>query len=227
MCGLSGFLGGDSAASNRNYLDILNNMSLSYASRGPDSSGVWLANEDSIAMAHNRLAVLGLGSDGDQPMISNSGRYVISFNGEIYNHKELRLEISKNNPLTSWRTSTDTETLLACVEVFGLKSALSKLNGMFAFAIWDSQEKLLSLARDRFGEKPLYYGWQGKGKSETFIFGSVLKALKCHPSFEGVVDRSSLALMLRYKYVPAPFSIYKGIKKLEPGCFLNVSKSRI
>ena len=225
MCGFSGFLGGDKASSYKDSLGILDNMSLSYASRGPDSSGVWLANEDSIAMVHNRLAILGLGSDGSQPMTSESGRYVISFNGEIYNHQELRLEIAKSNPVLSWRSSTDTETLLACIDAFGLKSALYRLNGMFAFALWDCEEKSLSLVRDRFGEKPLYYGWQGRGREETFIFGSVLKALKCHPSFEGVVDRESLALMLRYKYVPAPFSIFQGIKKLEPGCLLTVSQA--
>ena len=187
--------------------------------RGPDATGVWTDSRNGIALGHRRLSVLIL-SCGNQPMISASERYVLSFNGEIYNHRELRNELEKSS-VPSWRGHSDTETFLFAIEKWGLTEALANSTGMFAFALWDSKEKVLTLTRDRMGEKPLYYGWQ-RG---VFIFGSELKALRAHPSFENELDRDSLPLFLKYKYVPAPHSIYKGIKKLEPGKMLRISSN--
>jgi asparagine synthase (glutamine-hydrolysing) len=165
-------------------------------------------------------------------MVSVSGRYVIVFNGEIYNHQELRRELGDSphpqtlaqgeNGTRHWRGHSDTETLLASVEVWGIEATLKKSVGMFAIALWDRAERVLTLARDRMGEKPLYYGWQGN----TFLFGSELKALKAHPAFQGEIDRGSLALLLRHNYIPAPYSIYKGIRKLPPGTYLNFAMGK-
>jgi asparagine synthase (glutamine-hydrolysing) len=161
-------------------------------------------------------------------MVSASGRYVIVFNGEIYNHQELRRELGDFHHSESlnqgergaklWRGHSDTETLLAGIEVWGIESTLKKSVGMFAIALWDRAERVLTLARDRMGEKPLYYGWQGN----TFLFGSELKALKAYSAFRGEIDRGALTLMLRHNYIPAPYSIYKGIRKLPPGTYLNL-----
>ena len=152
-------------------------------------------------------------------MVSASGRYVTAFNGEIYNHQDLRSRLAKGGvqPI-EWRGHSDTETLLACIEVWGLEATLKKAMGMFAVVLWDCEERRLFLARDRMGEKPLYYGWQ----KDVFLFASELKALKAHPAFGGEIDRDALALQLRHNYIPAPYSIYKGIQKLLPGTFLEL-----
>jgi asparagine synthase (glutamine-hydrolysing) len=210
-------------------------MASALAHRGPDASGVWVDEAIGIALAHRRLSVLELSAAGAQPMTSACGRYVIVFNGEIYNHLELRRgleapapalslaqqgrgdEISRETRVT-WRGHSDTETLLAAVAAWGLEPALKRFVGMFAFALWDRQQRTLTLARDRIGEKPLYYGVQGR----AFLFGSELKALRAHPEFRGEIDRDALTLFLRHGYVAAPYSIYKGIRKLLPGTYLTI-----
>lgn len=228
MCGLAGFLqvngfGFDQACALAAY------MGERIAHRGPDDSGVWVDADACIALAHRRLAILDLSPAGHQPMASSSGRYVIAFNGEIYNHLALRLELeaipfSPALPRdakwsTAWQGHSDTETLLAGFDAWGIEATVKKTIGMFAFAVWDRQTRTLMLGRDRLGEKPLYYGWQGN----AFLFGSELKALKAHPAFRAEIDRNALALLMRHNYIPAPYSIYQGIAKLHPGCLLTVS----
>lgn len=187
--------------------------------RGPDEVGVWTDAEASIALGHRRLAIIDLSPAGHQPMISPSRRYVLVFNGEIYNHLALRQAL----PSVSWRGHSDTETLLAGFEQWGVESTLKRSVGMFAIALWDRTERALYLARDRLGEKPLYYGWQ-RG---VFVFGSELKSLERHPAFANEVDRNAISLQLRHNYIPAPFSIYRGISKLEPGTWLRVTANSV
>jgi len=197
-------------------------MARSIRHRGPDHSAVWLDVESRVGLAHNRLAIIDVSPAGNQPMHSHSGRYVIVYNGEIYNHQELRKQLEDEGQAPNWAGRSDTETLLASVEAWGLRKALEHSVGMFAFALWDRRERDLILARDRIGEKPLYYGRQtARG---PFLFGSELKALAQHPQFEPDIDREALALYLRFSYVPTPHSIYRGISKLRPGCFLTFSE---
>ena len=190
--------------------------------RGPDDSGVWADEGAGIALGHRRLSILDLSPAGHQPMASAGGRYVIAFNGEIYNHLELRRLLEASSSQRHWRGHSDTETLLTAFECWGVEETLRRVAGMFAIALWDRSLRVLTLARDRMGEKPLYYGWQG----DAFLFGSELKALKAHPAFQGDIDRGALALLLRHNYVPAPWSIFKGIQKLPAGTFLQVSLDR-
>lgn len=208
MCGFSGIFGSPPCE------DDLRRMGLAIAHRGPDDSGVWIDPEAALGFVHRRLSIIDLSSLGHQPMASACGRYTIAFNGEIYNHAELRQSLGHTN----WRGHSDTETLLAAVASWGLEVALKRVVGMFAFALWDRKTKCLTLARDRLGEKPLYYGWQGA----TFLFGSELKALKAHPAFRAEIDRDALTLFLRHNAIPAPYSIYQGIHKLPPGTFLQL-----
>ena len=217
MCGITGFwqLGHFSIDKSQT---IAGNMADRIAHRGPDDAGVWGDAGVGIALAHRRLSILELSQAGHQPMVSASGRYVIVFNGEIYNHLELRKEFGD----AAWRGHSDTETLLAGFEVWGIETTLKRTVGMFAIAVWDRDGKTLTLARDRIGEKPLYYGFQ----KNTFLFGSELKALKAHPDFMGEIDRDVLCLYLRHSYIPAPYSIYKGIKKLLPGHSIQFSFAR-
>ena len=219
MCGVAGFVerGGFPGAQGRL---IASKMTGALAHRGPDDADVWLDGTAGVALAHRRLAVIDLSAAGHQPMRSHSGRYVISFNGEIYNHQELRHRLdAQSGPVVAWQGASDTESLLAAIEHFGLAAALRYAAGMFAFALWDRQERALYLARDRLGEKPLYFGWQ----NGVFMFASELKALACHPSFAGVIDREALALYLRHNYIPGPWSIYRGIRKLAPGAFVKLA----
>jgi asparagine synthase (glutamine-hydrolysing) len=198
-------------------------MAASIGHRGPDGTGLWRDDEAGIGFAHNRLAIVDLSPAGAQPMTSPSGRWVIAYNGEIYNHMDLRRELEVDGYVPGWRGHSDTETLLAAIDRWGVAGALGRSIGMFAFALWDKAERRLLLARDRLGEKPLYYGWQRSGGGRAFLFGSELKALRRHPAFEGEIDRQALTAFLRLNYVPAPLSIYRGISKLPPGSILTLA----
>ena len=223
MCGIAGFIGGSTFENNDESSYVLKNMSDNLHSRGPDSFGIWEDSNQKIGFAHRRLAILDLSESGHQPMKSTSGRYVVTYNGEIYNHLDLRNKILKKHPNFYWKGSSDTETLLACFDTWGIKDTLPLLTGMFAIAIWDKKSNELTLVRDRFGEKPLYYGWQKKGGQKAFIFASELKAMKEHPQFEGIIDRGALSLYMRFCYIPTPHSIFNGIMKLDSGSFLTIS----
>lgn len=200
---------------------IIQQMSDAIIHRGPDSAGHWIDEQAGVGMGHRRLAIIDLSPEGHQPMISACGRYVIVFNGEIYNYRSLRQQIERQaeeGAPPRFRGRSDTEVMLACISRWGLSRALQSFNGMFAFALWDRLERQLHLARDRIGEKPLYYGWLGS----SFVFGSELKALRKHPHFRNAINRDALTLYLRYGYVPSPYSIYEGIHKLPPATMLTV-----
>ena len=216
MCGLAGFLENVPRTAEE-ATRIARDMSDTIAHRGPDGEGVWVG--DLMALAHRRLAIIDLSEAGSQPMVSACGRFVLAYNGEVYNHLEIRSELEASGAAPLWRGHSDTETLLAAIAHWGLKTALLRVSGMFAIAIWDRRAKTLSLARDRLGEKPLYYGWAGK----SFVFASELKAIRAHPDFRPAVCREALAQYLRFTYVPAPRSIYRGVCKLEPGCILTLA----
>ena len=270
MCGFAGFLGGGSGKEEAGRL--AEQMAKPLQHRGPDDAGTWAEDDGSMALGFRRLSILDLSPAGHQPMVSRSGRYVVVFNGEIYNHEELRKELGSGGRWTEgggqktedgcrrteggsrlsvvgsrtmggggvrseagarwpedrgrraeWRGHSDTEVFLAGVEEWGIRRTVEKSVGMFSFAIWDRGEKVLTLGRDRLGEKPLYYGHQKAGGRNVFLFGSELSALRRHPAFEGQTSRQALSLYLRYGEVPAPFSIFQGISKLSPGHLLSVS----
>lgn len=223
MCGFTGFLGGTASHGAVGEEALLRRMADAIARRGPDDSGYWCDVSQRVGLGHRRLAIVDLTTAGHQPMLSADGRYVVVFNGEIYNHMELRQELGQNGASPAWRGHSDTETLLAGFGAWGIEGTLKRLNGMFALALWDRQTQTLTLARDRLGEKPLYYGWQGQGAARAFLFGSELKALRAHPAFCSEIDRGALSLMLRHNSIPTPYSIYQGISKLLPGSFLSVS----
>ncbi|MBN8491257.1 MAG: asparagine synthase (glutamine-hydrolyzing) [Burkholderiales bacterium] len=216
MCGLTGFL--QSGALGAHAQAQVEAMAARLHHRGPDDGGAWVDAEAGVALGHRRLAIVDLSPAGHQPMHSASGRWVLAFNGEIYNHLGLRRELEAAGAAPSWRGHSDTETLLAAIEAWGVDTTLRRCAGMFALAAWDRHERALWLGRDRIGEKPLYYGWQGN----VFLFGSELKALRVHPAFAAQVDRGALALLLRHNYIPAPHSIYQGIHKLPPGTWLRL-----
>jgi asparagine synthase (glutamine-hydrolysing) len=222
MCGLAGFLG---QVHGTDCDSALRRMCDTIISRGPDDAGYWHDFEQQIGLGHRRLSILDLSPAGHQPMESTNGRFVIVFNGEIYNHLDLRKAL-ENSPApagegikSNWRGHSDTETLLAGFEAWGIQATVEQAIGMFAIAVWDRETQSLTLVRDRIGEKPLYYGWQG----DNFLFGSEVKALKAHPAFHAEIDRGALSMFMRYNYIPAPYSIYQGIAKLLPGCLLTVS----
>ena len=219
MCGIAGQWGGRQADDPGS---LARRMADALLHRGPDDGGVWEDSSASVALGHRRLSILDLSEAGHQPMLSAGGRWVLAYNGEIYNHLDLRQKLEAQDQAPSWRGHSDTETLLACIQAWGVTETLTQCTGMFAMALWDRQERALWLARDRLGEKPLYYGWQG----ETFLFGSELKALRAHPAFNAAVDRGALALLLRNNYVPAPYSIYQGIHKLPPGTWLRLAQGQ-
>jgi len=216
MCGIAGLSQpqrGDLAATMSGMLDAL-------ARRGPDSAGTWSDPSARLIFGHRRLAILDLSPYGHQPMVSPSGRYVITFNGEIYNFGEIKAAL----PVTyTFRGGSDTEVMLAAFEEWGIVGALRRFVGMFAFGLWDRRERTLTLSRDRLGEKPLYYGWSGAG----FIFASEIGAFEHHPLFDAAVDRAGVYDLLRYGYIPAPHSIYAGIYKLIPGTALTLTESEL
>jgi asparagine synthase (glutamine-hydrolysing) len=215
MCGIAGIL--DPAGVDP---EIIARMTRSLAHRGPDDEGIWIDAEAGIGFGHRRLSIIDLSAAGHQPMHSPAGRYVLTFNGEIYNYLDIRAELEAAGHMVQWRGHSDTEILLAGFDFWGIKATLQRASGMFAFAVWDRQERALTLARDRLGEKPLYYGRQRP--DGPFLFGSELKALAQHPGFEPEIDRAALGLFVRYLAVPAPHSIYRGISKLMPGTMLTV-----
>jgi len=220
MCGFAGILDPDRRTSDQAMRATVARMADTLRHRGPDDGGIWVDPTAGVALGHRRLSVVDLSPAGHQPMVSASGRYVIVYNGEIYNAQQLRRELDQvTMGSLSFRGHSDTEVMLATFDQWGVKQGISRMNGMFAFALWDRRRRILCLGRDRLGEKPLYYGWTGR----TFLFGSELKALRCHPDFDARIDRHALALYFRHSCIPAPHSIYEGIRKLPPAAILEVS----
>lgn len=213
MCGFVGIIANQSNANT-----YINDMVNAIDHRGPDDKGIWVNDQNTLALAHARLAIIDLSQAGHQPMLSHCKKFTIVFNGEIYNHNDLRNDILSENPTHNWRGHSDTETLLTGFSYWGVEETLRKAIGMFGFALLDQEKQTLILGRDRLGEKPVYYGWN----NENFFFGSELKSFCVHPDFEKNVDRNSLCLFLRHNYIPAPYSIFKDIYKLNPGHILRL-----
>lgn len=188
-------------------------------SRGPDDNGVWVDKYNGIALSHRRLSIIDRSKDGHQPMVSSNGRYVICYNGEMYNFKELRHELESTGK--SFKSNSDTEVVLEACATWGVHKTIEQLIGMFAFSLWDKKEKILYLVRDRLGIKPLYWGRFGG----LFLFGSELKALRAHPGWQPEINRDAIAAYMRHNYIPAPNSIYKGVHKLPPGSILTIKQN--
>lgn len=218
MCGITGFWRSSPSPEDEARATV-SAMADAIRHRGPDASGTWIDGEAGLAFGHRRLSILDLSPAGAQPMSSASGRFVICFNGEIYNHLELRRELEAIGASPGWRGHSDTETLLAAIEQWGVERALQATCGMFALALWDRERRHLTLARDRTGEKPLYYGRAGN----ALIFASELKALRRFPGFDDALDPAALQGFVRLGYVPEPATIYASIRKLPPGCCLTLS----
>lgn len=223
MCGLSGFFGFDQYS--REQVQFLGaKMAGALYHRGPDANGCWIDADAEICLSHQRLAIIDISEAGAQPMASRTGRFVTVFNGEIYNHKDLRIELmSADKDCADWQGTSDTETFLAALEQWGFDVAIKRLVGMFSLAVWDRATQKLYLARDRMGEKPIYYGWQ----NGVFLFASELKALKCHPAFEGQINRQAVSLQMQYSYIPDPYSIYTNIYKLNPGHYIALNATEL
>ena len=217
MCGIAGLIS-TAAVDDRAVARLIRPI----AHRGPDDDGIWLDAEAGVGLGHRRLAIVDLSPAGHQPMLSADGRLVLTFNGEIYNHADLRgaLEAQGAVPEGGWRGHSDTEVFLHGIVTWGLAETLRRSAGMFAFAVWDRKARTLALVRDRFGEKPLYYGWAGR----DFLFGSELKALRAHPRFDNAIDRRALGQFASRTYIPAPLSIYQRVFKLPPGCILTLDR---
>ena len=216
MCGISGII--NFSLPLNEYLNCIN-RSLNH--RGPDSSGIWFDENLNIGLAHTRLSILDLSDSGSQPMISSNSRYVISFNGEIYNHQVLRREIELDQKII-WKGFSDTETILACISYWGIKKTVKKLIGMFAFAVVDQSERKLFLVRDRVGEKPLFFG----EIDNKFFFTSELKAFSCLKEVKKEIDKNALTSFMRFGYIPSPKTIYRDIYKLAPGSILELKISK-
>ena len=218
MCGICGYI--SSQVSREEGLSELKRMADQLALRGPDSKGYWQSDDAVVGLAHRRLSILDLSDEGHQPMVSQHGKLIITFNGEVYNFLEIKNELEKDNKEIKFRGHSDTEVVLAAIERWGLEKALQKFNGMFAFALWNRETHELHLARDRMGEKPLYYGWAGR----KFIFASTLNSLRLARGFDAKVNRQALGLYLRHNYVPAPHSMFDGVYKLQPGHIATLIK---
>ena len=186
--------------------------------RGPDDAGIWTDGAAQVALGNRRLAILDLSTAGHQPMLSPSERFVVTLNGEIYNFESIRRRLESEGRAPTWRGSSDTEVLGAAIDAWGLEATIAEVVGMFAVAVWDRQTRTLSLARDRLGEKPLYYG-RFRG---TWLFGSELKALAAHPSFHRAIDEGALAAYMSLGYVPAPTGIYRNVQKVRAGCIVTL-----
>ncbi|MBS0373477.1 MAG: asparagine synthase (glutamine-hydrolyzing) [Proteobacteria bacterium] len=218
MCGIAGFQSLQSSP----LQEVCDRISAQLTHRGPDDAGVWIDSESGLALCHRRLAVIDVSATGHQPMVSSDGRLVLAYNGEIYNHLEIREELEATDRAWRWRGHSDTETLLAAFSRWGVEASLRRCRGMFAIALWDRRQRELTLARDRVGEKPLYYSEQ----RSHFFFASELKALRAHPQFRAEVDQGALSLYLRHMYVPDPLTIYRGVRKLEPGHLIRIRGAR-
>ncbi|HEX4591563.1 MAG TPA: asparagine synthase (glutamine-hydrolyzing), partial [Gemmataceae bacterium] len=221
MCGFAGFVDSARTSDHPVLCATVRHMAAAVQHRGPNDEGTWADASAGVAFGFRRLSIVDLSPEGHQPMQSATGRYVVLFNGEIYNFESLRRDLAGGGTPAAFRGRSDTEVLLAAVERWGIEEAVRRFVGMFAFALWDRKERRLHLGRDRLGEKPLYYGWMGR----AFLFGSELKALKRHPEFRGDIDRDALVPYLRSGYIPAPHSIYKGIHKLPPGTILTLNQA--
>ncbi len=220
MCGIAGFLSSTSGGAPAQYGNIAGAMGSSLQHRGPDDSGVWIDAEAGIALVHRRLSIVDLSPAGHQPMHSSDGRFVISYNGEVYSHQEIRAELEARGQ--SFRGTSDTEVIVESIAASGLEATLPRLIGMFALAVWDRRERTLTLVRDRLGIKPVYWAKFG----ELFLFGSELKALRAHPGWTPRIDQSAVSAFLRHNYIPAPNTIYQGVHKLEPGTILTLPWGR-
>jgi len=216
VCGICGFLVRGESFPAGELEPTVSRMADTLRHRGPDSAGTWIDAEAGIALGHRRLAIVDLTPDGAQPMVSSCGRFVLAFNGEIYNFRELRSDLEAEG--VRFRGRSDTEVLLEAIACWGTAEALRRANGMLAFAAWDRRGRVLTLARDRVGKKPLYWGRFG----DAIVFGSELKALRAHPRFRAEIDRDALAHLVQYSYVPAPASIFREVRKLEPGTWLEI-----
>ena len=214
MCGIAGFVSQNRGGPD--WTERLARMTSVMSHRGPDDKGYWCDVEAGVALGHRRLSILDLSPEGHQPMASESGRYHITFNGEIYNFRSLQSELVSSGH--RFRGHSDTEIILAAFEEWGVLASVERFVGMFAFALFDREERRLFLSRDRLGEKPLYYGWM----NDEFLFASELKALRAHEAFSGEIDRNALALFMRHGYIPAPHSIYEGVYKLPPAMILTL-----
>jgi asparagine synthase (glutamine-hydrolysing) len=217
MCGFNGFFSTQARSYSNN--DVIKKMNIALHHRGPDDEGSWQDDTLGLVLGHRRLAIQDLSPAGAQPMHSTCGRYVLVFNGEVYNHLQLRQRLTQEGVTVDWRGHSDTETILACFVTWGIEQTLKSMVGMFAVVLWDRSHKVLTLARDRMGEKPLYWGWQ----DSNLYFSSELKGIKAHPEFKANINRDSIALLLRHNCIPAPHSIYQGIQKLHAGHWLQLS----
>lgn len=215
MCGINGFFNAHTTIPEQTVISKMN-AAIDY--RGPDADGSWMDDSMGLVIGHRRLAIQDISSAGTQPMHSACGRYVLAFNGEIYNHLKLRDQLVNEGHALNWRGHSDTETMLACFAVRGVEKTLKAMVGMFAIALWDRKQNVLTLAKDRMGEKPLYWGWQ----ENSLFFGSELKGFKEHPVFKTEINRDAITLLLRHNCIPAPYSIYQGIEKLRPGHWIEL-----
>ena len=217
MCGIAGYWVTTDRLSQEEEIAAIRRMTRALVHRGPDDEGYFQEKTARIHIGQRRLSIIDLSPEGHQPMTSRSGRYVMSFNGEVYNHRRIRADLGLH--ASQFRGHSDTEVMLAAIEKWGIRGAVERFIGMFAFALWDRNEHTLTLVRDRLGIKPLYFGWTRHG----FVFGSELKALREAPDFCNAIDRDSLALFLRHNCVPAPYSIYRDVYKLAPGTLFTVT----
>ena len=218
MCGLTGFAN-LSQETPKNVVHVIKNMTASLVHRGPDHQGVWADPAGGIALGHRRLSIVDRSDAGHQPMESKDERYVLVYNGEIHNFQELRKNLESKN--IKFRSQSDTEVLLQMLIHEGVEASLPKLHGMFAFVLWDKKEKTLTLARDPFGIKPLYFGFF----KNAFLFSSEVKSFFQHPDFEKKINPTSLATYLKFGFIPSPHSIFENVEQLKPGHFLQIKNN--
>lgn len=216
MCGIAGFVAEFNIEDRRKTIKSMTDMIIH---RGPDGEGLWIDDNSGVTLGHRRLSIIDLSRAGHQPMSSASERFVISYNGEIYNAGSLKEKMEKEGHVINYRGTSDTEILLEAFEYYGIEDTLSFVKGMFAIALYDRQDKKLYLTRDRVGEKPLFYGFI----NGQFVFASEINCIKCFPGFNSVIDQDAVVQFVHYGYIPAPKTIYKGINKLMPGCVLELS----